>query len=49
MAKKSVKKVTKKKKSTLSCPECGTGHIQTRISDRTRWCRRCGHQWSMDK
>jgi DNA-directed RNA polymerase subunit M/transcription elongation factor TFIIS len=28
----------------LKCPKCGSSQIQSRISDQTRWCRRCGYQ-----
>ena len=29
---------------SLRCPDCRSLRILTRI-DKSRWCRRCGHDW----
>lgn len=29
-------------------PACGSSQVVTRKTDRTRWCRKCLTEWSMD-
>lgn len=38
----------KKLKKKHECPECGSKNILTN-KDKSRWCRKCGHDWNKKK